>query len=49
MNIVKLQGIKLIHRSPLNSYTVTMNTEREIKEMKERIKYFIYIYIYIYI
>ena len=39
MNIVKFQGIKLIHRNPLNSYTVTMNTEREIKEMKERIKY----------
>ena len=39
MNIVSLQGVKLIHRNPLHSYMVMMNTKREIKEMKERIKY----------
>ena len=33
MNTVKLQDIKLTHRNPLHSYTVTMKkTEREIKE-----------------
>ena len=31
MNIVKLQDIKLIHRNPLHSYTLTMKN-REIKE-----------------
>ena len=30
---VKLQDIKLIHRNPLYSYTLTMKTEREIKEI----------------
>ena len=30
MNIVKLQDIKLIHRNPLHSYTLTMKN-REIK------------------
>ena len=50
MNIVKLQDIKLTHRSPLHSYTLTMKkkkktTEKEIKEKilftiaKKRIKY----------
>ena len=33
MNIVKLQDIKLTHRSPLHSYTTNNEkTEREIKE-----------------
>ena len=32
MNIIKFQDIKLIHRSPLHSYTVTMRKQREIKE-----------------
>ena len=36
MNILKLQDIKLTHRNPLHSYTITMKkkkkTEREIKE-----------------
>ena len=42
MNIVKFQGIKLIHR---NSYTLTMRKQREIKETipftiaTKRIKY----------
>ena len=46
MNTVKLQDIKLTHRNPLHSYTLTMRkTEREIKETipftiaTERIKY----------
>ena len=46
MNTVKLQEIKLTHRNPLQSYTLTMRkTEREIKETipftiaKKRIKY----------
>ena len=47
MNIVKLQDIKLTHRNPLHSYTLTNNekTEREIKETisftiaMKRIKY----------
>ena len=46
MNIVKLQDIKLAHRNPLHSYTLTMKkTEREIKETipftiaTKRIKY----------
>ena len=44
MNIVKLQDIKLIHRNPLHSYTLTMKN-REIKETipftiaTKRIKY----------
>ena len=47
-SIVKLQDIKLTHRNPLHSYTLTINnekTEREIKETipsttaKKRIKY----------
>ena len=33
MNIVNLQGIKLIHRNPLPSYMLTMKkSETEIKE-----------------
>ena len=46
MNIVKLQDIKLTHRNPLHSYTLTMKkTEREIKKTiaftiaMKRIKY----------
>ena len=44
MNIVKLQDIKLIHRNPLHSYTLTMKN-REIQETipftiaTKRIKY----------
>ena len=44
MNIVKLQGIKLTHRNPLHSYTLTMRN-REFKETTpftiatKRIKY----------
>ena len=33
---VKLQDIKLIHRNPLHSYTLTTKTEREIKEISIR-------------
>ena len=29
MNIVKLQDIKLIHRRPLHSYTLTMRKQKE--------------------
>ena len=29
MNIVKSQAIKLIHRNPLHSYTVTMRKQKE--------------------
>ena len=32
MNIVSLQDIKLIHRNPLHSYTLTMKNQREIKK-----------------
>ena len=32
MNIVKLQDIKLTHRNPLHSYTLTMRKQKEIKE-----------------
>ena len=32
MNIVKLKDIKLIHRNPFHSYTLTIENEREIKE-----------------
>ena len=32
MNILKLQDIKLIHRNPLHSYTLTMRKQKEIKE-----------------
>jgi len=45
MNIVKLQDIKLTHRNPLHSYTLTMRKQREIKETipftiaMKRIKY----------
>ena len=46
MNTAKLQDIKLTHRNPLHSYTLTKrNTEREIKETipftiaTKRIKY----------
>ena len=45
MNIVKLQDIKLIHRNPLHSYTLTIRKQREIKETipftiaTKRIKY----------
>ena len=43
--IVKFQDIKLIHRNPLHSYTVTMRKQKEIKETisftiaMKRIKY----------
>jgi len=46
LNLVKLQDIKLIHRNPLYSYTLTIkNSERNIKETflftvaTERIKF----------
>ena len=45
MNIVKFQEIKLIHRNPLHSYTLTTRKQREIKETipstlaTKRIKY----------
>ena len=45
MNIVKLQDIKLTHRNPLHSYTLTMRKQRDIKETipftiaTKRIKY----------
>ena len=46
MNIVKLQGIKLIHRNPLHSYTLTMRKQKEKLRKKipftivmKRIKY----------
>ena len=45
MNIVKLQDVKLIHRNPLHSYTLTIRKQKEIKETipfttaKKRIKY----------
>ena len=29
MNIVKLQDIKLTHRNPLHSYTLTMRQQKE--------------------
>ena len=32
MNIAKLQGIKLIKRNHLHSYTLTMKNGKEIKE-----------------
>ena len=32
MNIVKLQDIKLAHRNPLHSYTLTERKQKEIKE-----------------
>ena len=34
MNIVKLQDIKLIHRNPLHSYTLTMKKQK-VKLMKQ--------------
>ena len=34
MNLVKFQALKLIHRNPLHSYTLTMkNRKKEIKEI----------------
>jgi len=45
MNIVKLQDVKLTHRIPFHSYTLTMRRQREIKEtipftiVTKRIKY----------
>ena len=45
MNIVKLQDIKSTHRNPLHSYTLTMRTQKEIKDTitftiaMKRIKY----------
>ena len=33
MNLVKLQETKLMHRNPLHSYTLTVKTQREIKEI----------------
>ena len=35
MNIVKLQDIKLTHRNPLHSYTLTMRKQKE----KEKITF----------
>ena len=32
MNVVKLQDIKLTHRNPLYSYTLTMRKQRELNE-----------------
>ena len=32
MNIVKFQDIKLTHRNPLHSYTLTMRKQKAIKE-----------------
>ena len=31
-NVIKSQDIKLIHRNPLHSYTLTMRKQKEIKE-----------------
>ena len=45
MNIAKLQDIKLKHRNPFHSYTLTIRKQKEIKETipfttaKKRIKY----------
>ena len=45
MNIVKLQDIKLAHRNPVHSYTITIRKQKEIKEIipftiaMKRIKY----------
>ena len=44
MNIVKFQDIKLIHRNPLHSYTLTMRKQKERKLIPftivaKRIKY----------
>ena len=45
MNIVKFRDIKLIHRNPLHSYTLTMKKQKEIMETipftiaMKRIKY----------
>ena len=45
MNIVKLQDIKLTHRNPLHSFTLTMRKQKIIKETipftieTKRIKY----------
>ena len=44
-NIVKLQDIKLTHRNPLHSYTLTMRKQKKIKKTipftiaTKRIKY----------
>ena len=32
MNVVKFQDIKLTHRNPFHSYTLTMRKQKEIKE-----------------
>ena len=46
MNTVKLQDIKLAHRNPLQSYTLTTRKQKEIKETipftiaLKKIKYF---------
>ena len=46
MNTVKLQDIKLTHRNPLQSYTLTTRKQKEIKETipftiaLKKIKYF---------
>ena len=45
MNTIKLQDIKLTHRNPLQSYTLTTRKQKEIKEtipftiVMKRIKY----------
>ena len=33
MNMVKMQDVKLIHRNPLHSYTLTMKKQKEIEEI----------------
>ena len=32
MSVLQLKDIKLIHRNPLHSYTLTMKKEKEIEE-----------------
>ena len=45
MSVLQLKDIKLIHRNPLHSYTLTMKKEKEIEETisftiaMKRIKY----------
>ena len=37
MNIVRLQDIKLIHRNPMHSYTLTMRKQKE--KLREKIPF----------
>ena len=39
MNIVKFQDIKLLHRNPLHSYTLTMRKQK--KKLREKIPFII--------